>query len=171
MFSSAGTTTSGAIFSDCRLYRYLLWRVWDESQPIMSFIGLNPSTADEIDNDRTITRIINYAKRWGFGGLVMLNLFAWRSTDRSVLKKLKSKAIGLDNDAAIEYGIVLSKRVVLGWGNDGWIDNRSAVVSGLIRRLAKEEGVEVCVLKYTDKNQPQHPLYLPANLEPIQVLL
>jgi hypothetical protein len=72
---------TGAIFSDCRKYRFALRRNWDESKPYVMFIGLNPSTADEIENDPTINRCISYARSWGYGGLFMANLFAFRATD------------------------------------------------------------------------------------------
>ena len=45
---------SGAVFSDCRKFRYALWRMWDEDKPLVMIIGLNPSTADEKVNDPTI---------------------------------------------------------------------------------------------------------------------
>jgi hypothetical protein len=54
-----------AKFSACRKYRYALWRTWDESKPSAMIIGLNPSTADENENDPTITRCFNFAKSWG----------------------------------------------------------------------------------------------------------
>lgn len=72
-----------AILSQDRKYRYVLSRIWDESKPMVVIIGLNPSTADEKDDDNTITKCINFAKQWGYGGLYMLNLFAFRATSPS----------------------------------------------------------------------------------------
>ena len=66
-----GTIKKSATFSECRKYRYSLWRVWDESLPFVLFIGLNPSTADEIEDDPTIRRCINFTKEWGYGGMCM----------------------------------------------------------------------------------------------------
>src|SRR4051812_38069896 len=66
---------NGAIFSSCRKYRYALYRIWDESKPLVMFIGLNPSTANESKNDPTIRRVITFAKQWGYGGVYMMNLF------------------------------------------------------------------------------------------------
>jgi len=73
---------SGARFSPCRKYRYALWRRWDWQgfgNQVM-FIGLNPSTADERKNDKTISNCIGFAKRWGYGGIVMMNLYPFRAT-------------------------------------------------------------------------------------------
>ena len=76
-----------AVFSPCRTYRYALSRVWAADKPYALFIGLNPSTADETLDDPTIRRCIDFAKRWGYGGLVMANLFAYRATDPAVMKR------------------------------------------------------------------------------------
>jgi len=87
---------SGATFSTDRVYRYALWRVWDAALPSFVVIGLNPSTADETENDPTIRRCIGFAKREGCGGLVMLNLFAVRATDPRVMMA-HPEPIGPDN--------------------------------------------------------------------------
>ncbi len=86
-----------AKLSNCRNYRFALWRTWDESKPFAMIIGLNPSTADEVENDPTITRCINFAKSWGYGGVCMANLFAYRATEPSVMKS-QNDPVGADND-------------------------------------------------------------------------
>jgi hypothetical protein len=75
-----------AVLSECRTYRYALWRIWDQTVPYAMFIGLNPSTADESNDDPTLTRCMGFAKSWGYGGVCMANLFALRSTDPTALK-------------------------------------------------------------------------------------
>lgn len=75
LFAVDSPVESGAEFSDCRTYRYALWRKWDWqgfANQVM-FIGLNPSTADETEDDPTIRRCIRFAKDRGFGGLMMMN--------------------------------------------------------------------------------------------------
>ena len=71
---------SGAVFSDCRKFRYALWRMWDGDKPLVMIIGLNPSTADEKVNDPTITRCISFARSWEYGGVYVTNLFGFRAT-------------------------------------------------------------------------------------------
>lgn len=68
------------IFSPCGRYRYTLWREWIGGEGFVQFIGLNPSTATDTEDDPTIRRCINYAKSWGYGGMCMTNLFAYRAT-------------------------------------------------------------------------------------------
>ena len=73
--------TRTAEFSPCRRYRYTLSIEWDASKERVMFIGLNPSTADETKDDPTVRRCKQFAKDWGYGAMVMTNLFAWRDTD------------------------------------------------------------------------------------------
>ena len=108
----------GAELSECRTYRYVLWRIWDNSKPKIMFIGLNPSTADENTDDNTITRCISFAKSWGYGGFYMTNLFAYRSKDKSQLYCVDNP-IGIDNDEYIIKYANLSEKVIAAWGNDG----------------------------------------------------
>lgn len=112
-----GNERSGAAFSPCRTWRYQLWRRWNGT-PLIIIIGLNPSTADESYNDPTITRCMGFAQREGYGGLLMLNLFAFRATAPADLKEAQDP-IGPEND-----GVILSKcqnqdRVIVAWGNHG----------------------------------------------------
>jgi len=69
------------VISDCELYRYMLIREWDENLPRTDFIMLNPSTADEYEDDATIRKCISYAKSWGCGSVRVMNLFAIRATN------------------------------------------------------------------------------------------
>ena len=86
------------IFSPCRRYRYTLWRAWDMFNPgYVMFIGLNPSTADEVQDDPTIRRCIGYAKEWGYGAFCMTNIFAFRATDPRVMKA-QADPVGPEND-------------------------------------------------------------------------
>ena len=66
---------SGAEFSPDRKYRYALWRIWDKSNPLIMFIGLNPSKANELKDDPTIRRVRRFAFDWGYGGVYMINYF------------------------------------------------------------------------------------------------
>ncbi|WP_202443263.1 MULTISPECIES: DUF1643 domain-containing protein [Photobacterium] len=148
-----------AVLSSCRKYRYELWRTWDDSKPYAMFIGLNPSTADETEDDPTIRRCINFAKSWGYGGLCMANLFAYRATQPEDMKRA-SDPIGDKNDETL---ILLAQNagVIVGaWGNDGVFLNRSEDVRALISELN--------VLKVNKSGEPAHPLYLKSTLTPIK---
>lgn len=149
-----------AIFSECRKYRYALWRIWDESKPYALFIGLNPSTADETENDPTINRCINYARDWGYGGLCMVNLFAYRATAPSDMMKADDP-VGADNDEWIKRLAKDAGVVVAAWGNDGAYLGRSKEVMNMIPDL-------MC-LKINQSGEPAHPLYQPGSAKPIKM--
>lgn len=142
---------NSAVFSECRQYRYELWRWWDKSKSFVMFIGLNPSTADETNNDPTITRCIGFAQKWGYGGLCMTNLFAFRATKPKVMKS-NPNPIGPDND---EHLIMVSDKagiIIAGWGTHGNHRNRDKEVMAFIP--------DTYCLGITKHGYPCHPLFL-----------
>ena len=78
---------SKAVISNCDKYRYELHREWDKDKEKVLFIMLNPSTADAHRNDLTTRRCINYAKKWGFGGLMIGNIYPFRAKRPKDLRK------------------------------------------------------------------------------------
>lgn len=149
-----------AILSDCRTYRYALWRRWDVSKPDCAFIGLNPSTADERADDPTIRRCIGFARSWGFGGLAMLNLFAYRATDPRALYRV-TDPVGPKNNDWIQAVIADAGRVVVAWG--GHNDRAWRVRAGGVLRLLKLASIVPYCLGTTRSGSPRHPLYLRAD--------
>ena len=150
-----------AIFSDCRKYRYALSRTWNGKKKTILFIGLNPSTADEKIDDPTIRRCINYAQNWGYGSLLMVNLFAYRATMPTELKKVKNP-IGNDNDLHIKELIKKVDLTVAAWGNEGSLLNRDKEIKKIIPNL-------MC-LKINKSGQPAHPLYQKKDLQLIKYI-
>ena len=84
-----------AVISGCNKYRYKLTRTWDEDKGKALFIMLNPSTADEKTDDLTTRRCINFAKKWGYGGIMIGNIYPFRAKRPKDLKKW------LDNDFGV----------------------------------------------------------------------
>jgi hypothetical protein len=152
---------SGAVFSACRRWRYLLWRRWDAARPVANFLMLNPSTADELRLDPSCTRARVYAERWGYGALIVTNLFGWRATDPEEMKAVRDP-IGLGNDRAILRAARESALVVCAWGNHGAHMGRADTV----RKLLRKAKIEARVLRMNAGGEPAHPLYLPARLKP-----
>jgi hypothetical protein len=155
-------TESGATFSPCRTWRYLLWRRWDASKPVANFLMLNPSTADEVKLDPTCARARDYAERWGYGALIVTNIFAFRNTSPDEMKAARDP-VGPGNDAAIARAARESALVVCAWGNHGAFLGRSARVKAL---LAKNR-ISLHALRLNANGEPAHPLYLPGTLKPV----
>jgi len=149
---------TGARFSRCKRYRYVLWRRWDEDRPLVMMIGLNPSTADASRDDPTIRRCIGFARDWGAGGLVMTNLFAFRATDPSDLRRA-ADPVGPRNDWWIRRMGRLCPTIVAVWGNEGTLQRRSA-------KLRERLTDRLHVIRLNRSGEPAHPLYLPSGLQP-----
>jgi len=148
----------GAHFSPCRTWRYALYRVWEETLQRLAVFGLNPSTADEIQDDPTIRRLIRYARDWGFGGLNMGNIFAFRATDPRDMKAV-SDPVGPDNDAWLARLAADSGLVLAAWGVHGVHRGREQQVLAL--------GLPCVCLGQTKDGHPKHPLYLRADTLPV----
>lgn len=155
---------NGAAFSACGLYRYTLTRRITDGSRTVVFICLNPSTADAERDDPTSRRCIGYARDWGFARMVMLNLFAYRSTDPKALAKLSlEQAVGPENVAHIESQALTASIVVCAWGANAKVAPYHAykVAKGL-----RQLGVELYALGFTKGSYPRHPLYLRRDLKP-----
>jgi hypothetical protein len=160
LFTETGTE-GAAVLSDDLAYRYMLRRTWCPHGPHVNFVMLNPSTADASEDDNTIKRCMRFARDWGYGGIVVTNLFALRSTDPSALKTHPAP-IGPENDAYLRSWARSCGLIVCAWGNDGAIMGRAVKVLDIFRR----EMIEVTALKVTQEGHPCHPLRLPASLTP-----
>ena len=147
-----------AIFSPCRKWRYTLERRWGGGTTA-AFILLNPSTADETQDDPTIRRCIGYAKAWGHGSLIVGNIFALRSTDPKALYSADDP-VGPDNDGYLNGIADMASVVVCGWGTHGGFRGRGSEV---LRML---EAFRPTYLKLTKGGLPCHPLYLKSDLAP-----
>jgi hypothetical protein len=141
----------GAIFSEDRKYRYALWRVWSLIIRPLLLIGLNPSRADERINDPTITRGMVRADRAGFGGLLMGNLYAFKSTEPKVLLG-DGDFVGEYTDYYLKQMIELSERQLCGWGSFLPVKLRAPAVLAMIKE-------PYCLGVNADGN-PKHPLYI-----------
>ncbi|HEV7477301.1 MAG TPA: DUF1643 domain-containing protein [Burkholderiales bacterium] len=149
---------SGAVFSACRRWRYLLWRCWDRSGPVANFLMLNPSTADEAKLDPTCSRARAYAEAWGYGALIVTNIFGWRSTDPRALRRVRDP-VGAANDAAILRAAGEADLVVCAWGNHGIERGRE------VEELLRQTETKLHILKLTGAGHPGHPLYLRKSLK------
>src|SRR6185436_13919261 len=155
------SSPTGAEFSPCKRWRYLLWRQWDPEKPVANFLMLNPSTADEHKLDPTCSRARDYSERWGYGALIVTNVFGFRSTDPQLMKKEKDP-VGPGNDSAIVQAANEADLVVCAWGNHGQLGGRSSYVRDLLRK----NRIEVHTLRLNANGEPAHPLYLPGRLKP-----
>lgn len=160
-------TISSAILSECGRYRYLLTRTWDSQKAPVTFLMVNPSKADASINDNSIKKCMTYARFWGAGGIVVVNLFAYRSTEPTKLRRIehpesepKLRAL---NDWHILQAVQKSQVTIAAWGLNGTFKDRDVEVKQLIKEKANRS---LHYLKLSKDGHPCHPLYLPADLKP-----
>lgn len=148
-----------AQISVCGRYRYWLGRQWSRDQKWMPLIMLNPSTADADNDDPTIRRCISFARREGFGGIGVLNLFAFRATSPMDMKSADDP-VGPDNDYysrwLMSHAHAADMSVLAAWGAHGSHLGRDTYVRG----LAKMYGARLVTLGTTKDGHPRHPLYV-----------
>lgn len=148
--------SSGADFSECGNYRYVLWRIWDKTLPKVMFIGLNPSTANETTDDATIRRVKSIAKNLGYGGVYMTNCFAYISTDPKLLKTNPMSKEWNDNVLTITASRCAD--VIFAWGNFD-------IVKATGRDLELIEMFPRAKALHINKNgSPKHPLYVRSDI-------
>ena len=151
--------SQNAQFSSCGLYRYNLERTWAKGTGRVLFIGLNPSTANDQIDDPTIRRCVSFSRTWGYCAMEIVNLFAYRATHFSDLKKTKDP-IGLYNDRWIAAAYQKKADIVVAcWGNHGNYLQRSNTIKLQFKNLH-------CI-KLNKTLQPAHPLYQKRDLNPL----
>lgn len=157
-------TSKGAALSDDGRYRYQLTRRWREGtfSTALVFVMLNPSTADASVDDNTIRRCVGFAKREGFWGITVVNLYAFRATDPSQLRVV-ADPVGPDNDEWLAHTFGTHSHVVCAWGVHGSpdrVDRVRSIIADLNQHASRN--VTMC-LGRTKGGSPRHPLYVAAD--------
>jgi len=158
-----GDAPSTAIYSDCERYRYALTREWDAAGKRVLFIMLNPSKATEVQNDPTVERCERRARTLGFGAFRVVNIFAWRETDPTLLKRAV-EPVGADNDAVLADSCGWANQIICGWGAHGDYLGRGAATAKVLRST----GHKLFALGLTQAGHPRHPLYIAYRTQPEQ---
>lgn len=152
-----------AVISKCGRYRYELRRVWDPTGPLLEFVMLNPSTADATIDDPTVRRCIDFAKTWGYGGIVVRNLYALRATNPQVLLNYSGDSYGPRNDEFI--GQVAAHCTIAAWGAHAATRSPNAVATINVLQMCRPR---LFCLGTNANGSPKHPLYVPADRTPIR---
>lgn len=144
-------------------YRYNLYRIWDFEKPRVTWIMLNPSTADADNDDPTIRRCIGFSKKFGYGGMSVVNLFPYRAANPKDLMLAKSPdGPTFRNKNSIQAHTGDGRVVICAWGAHGNHMNRAMWTASDLQ----ERKVKLWRLgSPTKSGQPRHPLYLSKDTE------
>lgn len=155
-------TSTSARISPCERFRFLLSRQWDARLPACAFIGLNPSTADGLQDDPTIRRCVDFAARWGYGELLMLNLVPYRSTDPDAmfawLAANSDDGWKQENVSEAQAAFAKSDIIIAAWGAPG------GKLKTYKQHMIDAAGDKLYSLATTKTGEPGHPLYLKKEL-------
>ena len=152
-----------ARLSDDGVYRFTLHRIWGSPSNLLTFIMLNPSTADALVDDPTIRRCIGFARDLGHDGIVVVNLYAYRATKPADLWLADKPTGGIANDETLRKALSKAEThgspVIAAWGANAKEDR--------VRWLRAQPGAHrLQALRVTKAGAPGHPLYLPATSRP-----
>lgn len=153
-----------AVFDETGMYRYLLRREWDPSLPSILYIMLNPSTASHENEDQTSRQCLYFAKKFGFGSLEVVNLYALISTDPKQLK-FASDPVGAENDRYIDEAASRAKTIVVAWGEKHFIHQRNKVVARHLLSI----GHDLYCLGIAKSGHPRHPSRMGHSLETLKI--
>jgi hypothetical protein len=152
--STSAGFTDRAVYSDDEMYRYEFHREWGTGAGRVVWVLLNPATGDTDRKRRpTLGRCIAWSKTWGYDGLSIVNLFAFRATKPKALLGA-GDPVGPQNDATLLRITGGADRVVAAWGAHGRLLNRGRDVAALLPQAQ--------CLGHTTRGQPRHPLYVPG---------
>ena len=160
---------SNASFSECGFFRWNLQRTLSNRKNKIIFVGLNPSKASKDCADPTLKRLMSFSKRFGYGSLIVVNLFARVGSSPSILRKC-SDPVGKNNDRELfKYASEWSRNPLndlwLGWGNKGVWHNRNVDVMRFLKKHSINRlnqyphALGPLALGVTRKGHPRHPLY------------
>lgn len=151
---------ASALFSDCGQYRYILSQIWDKGRAPMVFVMLNPSTANDYSDNPTLRRCISFAQRENAGGMLMVNLYGYRTPYPEELKNT-ADPVGPENDRHLREVFAQAKtagsKVVCAWGQPSKHLKRKQAVAQLIQDI----GLQAYQL---GEGPQKHPLYLAADV-------
>jgi len=155
---------SEAGISSDKKYRWWLFRCWAESLPLIIWIMMNPSTADHTKNDPTILKIIRYSKKWGYGAVLVLNIYAFRTSRPENLPQVMKDAVGKANDwwirTIFRFAVRKNIPVVCAWG----VKHKERGCQ--VRVAADEAGLRLMCLELALNAEPKHPRFLSEDLRP-----
>lgn len=140
-------------------YRYLLGREWNVNKPQITFVMLNPSTADAYQDDSTLRKCINFAQSWGYGSLEVVNLFAYRATKPRDMRQV-ADPVGSKNNYYLQLATKRAALIIVAWGANGSFQNRNEEVVNLISGQQP-----LYCLGLTKHGHPRHPLYMKNNTQ------
>lgn len=148
------------VISDDGKYRYTLYRELGGTGPTVAFFGVNPSTATAVESDHTVSKMVGFSQKFGFGGFYIANIFAWRSKDVRQLAAVEDP-IGPDNHRYIRQVIDRADILIPCWGSRKKVPKELWPQFDAMANTLKYSGTPGLSFGITQSGDPRHPLMLP----------
>ena len=114
--SNAGVTRV-SVYSQDKTKRYAYLLLWQPPNPIILWVMLNPGTGDtEMRRRTTLDRCKDWSEQWGYGGLLIGNVFATRAKSAKALGRPSEFFDPINNDA-LHFLKERAGEVVVAWGS------------------------------------------------------
>ena len=146
-------------------YRYVLQRDLWEGYGKVLWVMLNPSTATATKDDPTIRRVMGFSRRIGYRFVLVVNLYAARSTNPKWLMKMDDP-IGPYTDGIVEELAPGAAMTIVAWGVPR--NKKMTARADHVLDLLTRHGDVWRLGDPTAAGHPRHPLYLPADT-PLQL--
>jgi hypothetical protein len=150
-----GKREAGAVFAGERMYRLLVWRIWNPELGLLGFVKHNPSSASHNDTDNTFTRGCGFGDRLGFGGVVFANAadrVATHPEDLGVLAK--NQLTSGYNKRALALVLRYAQMVIVGWGEPATPAVASLIDDFIVQ--ARDADRDLYCLGTNKSGQPRH---------------
>ena len=148
----------GAEISPDGLYRYTLTREWGDG-PCVTWLMFNPSTATADEPDATIRKCIGFSRNWGYGKLIVVNLFAISSRDPKSVAKTSDPVGPLNNYWLLE-ALRQSKEIICAWGCGQHFPKGESRLNHIASIFSDDPEIKATCLGYGKDGNPRHPLML-----------
>lgn len=158
-----------ADISSCGHYRWMLGRAFDRPGQTALWIGVNPSTADEAQDDQSIRKLYGFGERLGINKWLVGNLFAYRATDVNELARV-SNPVGKRCDEFLEGMAQQADIVIAGWGRIDKVPQPLRYRVDEVAALVRRRGKELWCWGICQDGSPRHPLMVPYS-QPLEVWL
>jgi hypothetical protein len=150
--------TDSSEYSADLTYRWWYERRWGDG-PLLCWVGLNPGTGDTDGKPRpTLRKVVTWAKEWQLDGVLVVNLFAYRTTNPRALQAASVDIVGERNDEVLRCATSTAAKTLAAWGSHGRLGGRGAIVTPMLDS-------PIC-LGTTRHREPRHPLYVPQATQP-----
>ena len=154
--STRAYISASAVLSPCGRYRYLLTRRFAVGDRQLTWVMLNPSTADTAQDDATIRKVVGFSERWGYHRADVINLFALRSRyPETLLGRPLEECVGPENDHHIEQTLLGSRDVIVAWGAHARVHPQRVIE---VAQMFMACGLAPMCLGTTADGMPLHPL-------------